>query len=350
MNKFLFSKVSKIHTVLFSLFIFIALISSCSDNPTSTNNDAYKIGALLPLTGSASSAGESMRAAIELAINDINAQSNNTKKIEVQILDTGTDPQNALNQLKSLKSMGITYVIGPYSSAELDNIKSYASLNKMVLISPSSVSISLAIKNDNIIRLATNDYHQIEAVSKYFEMNGYSNISSVNRNDNWGNSLYEELNKSSQNKSFKLLNNLKYEIDQTDFDQLTNDIESNISKISKNNPLSSIAIYLACFNEGTDILSNSTNKTLLGDINWIGTSAYALNSTILNNPEAFTFAQKTNLVCPVYAPINENDDNLKNVRTNLINKIGREPESYAYNAYDAVYASFNSLKEYELDP
>jgi len=106
--------------ILSFFFITLLFIISCSDDSTNNNDgNIIKIGALMPLTGSGSSAGESMLAAINLAVDDIKSQGNNYQ-IELINENTDTNPETALEKLKHLKSLGLTFVIGPYSSAELN--------------------------------------------------------------------------------------------------------------------------------------------------------------------------------------------------------------------------------------
>ena len=341
---------------IFTLIVSIAtLLISCSDDSTNNNNgNVVKIGALMPISGSGSSAGESMHAAINLAVDEIKSQGNNCQ-IELITENTDTNPETALEKLKHLKSLGITFVIGPYSSAELNYIKEYADSNNIFLISPSSVAISLAIENDNIFRLATNDYHQVEAFSKYFDFTEIESLCAAYRNDTWGNSLFFAMLEKSEGHKYQFFNEIKYHtsaIDYTEFAKLINDKIK--EEIDNNIPANKIGIFLACFNEGTDILEKASYLSKTDSVKWYGTSAFALNATLTKNSVASEFAIATDFICPVFAP----DDNFKSawipVSAKLKSILGRESESYALTAYDAVKIAFgasillktdNSIKE-----
>jgi branched-chain amino acid transport system substrate-binding protein len=336
-----------------ALAIFLTLViilSSCSDDkPTDNSKDIIKIGALIPITGSGSSTGESMLEAIKLAVEDYNGSLVNSPKAELHYFDTETSPQKALEILQNFKNMGITFVVGPYSSAELEFIKSYANENNMILISPSSVSMSLAIKDDNVFRIATNDYHQVSAISKYFNSKNLNKICAVNRDDVWGNSLYDEILKKSSNMNYELTEHITYNTNSAEFTQLSDDIENHISTLLNSNNEGDIAVYLATFNEGTDILSKSSNMENSGKVKWIGTSAYALNSTLLTNNTAFDFAVKSDFICPVYAPDEDSSPKLTLVKEYLRTSLEREPESYSYTAYDAVNIAINAAHSVKIN-
>ena len=351
--KFLIQKfVRDYHIITISAFLAVTfMFSSCNDDkPADNSKNVIKIGALIPITGSGSSTGESMLEAIKYSIAEQNELLINQPLFELFPYDTETNPQKALDILKTFKSMGITFVVGPYSSAELEFIKDYANDNNIVLLSPSSVSISLAIAKDNVFRLATNDYHQVTAISKYFETQMLKKVVAVNRNDVWGNSLYTAVNEKSQSSDYQLTNQIQYNTDLNDFSLLSADIENKIISNINNDNFDDIAVYLACFNEGTEILAKSSGKENSEKVRWLGTSAYALNSTILTNNTAFDFAVKTNLTCPVYAPDESYNSVLAPVQSYLKSKIGREPESYAYTAYDAAKIAINSAYQIRINP
>lgn len=126
-------------------------------------------GALLALTGSGFSMGESGEAALKLAVEDVNVYlSNIGSKVRVRLIvkDTKTDPTVALEKLQSLAGKGIKVVIGPQSSAEVETVKAYADENGILLVSPSSVAPSLAIPGDNVFRFCPDATHQAEAVAR----------------------------------------------------------------------------------------------------------------------------------------------------------------------------------------
>lgn len=335
---------SCVFKVIFSLIVATSIvIISCSDYSTNNNGgNVIKIGALMPISGSGSSTGESMLAAINLAVDDIKSQGNNYQ-IELITENTDTNPGTALEKLKLMKSLGITFVIGPYSSAELNNIKEYADSNNIILISPSSVAISLAIENDNIFRLVTNDYHQVAAFSKYFDFTEIESLCAAYRNDTWGNSLFFAMLEKSSGHNYQFFNEIKYHTSATDYSEFAKLINDKITdEIDNNVPANKIGIFLACFNEGTDILAEASYLSKTDSVKWYGTSAFALNSTLIKNTIASEFAIATDFVCPVYAP----DENFKSawipISAKLKSILGREAESYALTAFDAVKIAFGA--------
>jgi branched-chain amino acid transport system substrate-binding protein len=118
------------------------------------------IGALLPLTGDLASYGENSRAALELALKEVNDYLKMVGAgftIELVIEDTETKPETADAKLKSLHARGITLIVGPQTSAEIRRIKGYTDANKILLVSQSSTAPDLAIPDDFVLRFCPDD-------------------------------------------------------------------------------------------------------------------------------------------------------------------------------------------------
>ena len=116
----------------------IAAAPGCvaADGPTGT----IQIGGLLSLSGSSSSSGGQMDAAVRLAVDDFNSYLNRSGalwSLEWVLEDIRTDPDAALDAIQSMNSRSIGIVIGPDTSAALERILDYVNNNGMLLVSPS---------------------------------------------------------------------------------------------------------------------------------------------------------------------------------------------------------------------
>ena len=138
-------KYQKIASLIIT-FGFIFLASCHKEN--NNENKIIRIGALIPVTGTASSSGEATSAALTVALQEINQYLDGIKsgyQLEISLEDTGTDTLISIQQYNKLKAEGIRLVIGPYSSAEVKAIKPLADKDGVLVVSPSSVATSLAI-------------------------------------------------------------------------------------------------------------------------------------------------------------------------------------------------------------
>lgn len=83
------------------LCVIVALV--VNQRGREQNKDVIKIGAILPLTGKYADAGTSVQAGIQLAVNEINENSN--KKFEVIYYDTESDVKKSTTGFKRLRQV-----------------------------------------------------------------------------------------------------------------------------------------------------------------------------------------------------------------------------------------------------
>jgi branched-chain amino acid transport system substrate-binding protein len=169
---------------------------------SNSNVDTMRIGALLPLTGVASSTGKSTLAALNMVVEDVNenfSMNNSSLRVELDVVDTESDPAISLEKLKLLAEEGIKTIIGPATSAELEAVKDYADNNDVILLSHSSTAPSLAIEGDNVFRFVPDDTHQANAISRLMWDDGIRIVIPFWRNDVYGSELLQAVKKNFEN-------------------------------------------------------------------------------------------------------------------------------------------------------
>jgi branched-chain amino acid transport system substrate-binding protein len=350
-------KYQKIASLIIA-FGFIFLTSCHKENKD--ENKVIRIGALVPLTGTASSSGEATSAALTIALQEINQYLGGIKseyQLEVSLEDTGTDTLISIQQYNMLKGEGIRLVIGPYSSAEVNAIKPLADKDGVLLVSPSSVATSLAIPGDNIFRLVPSDFGQGEAMTALLNDDSIDLLLPVVRDDLWGNELLDATTLQFKNTGKEVLQAVKYAPDATDFDNVVTSLSDKLNDALSMYPLEKIGIYLISFGEGTSILKAASSDEALNTVRWYGSSAFAENKSLVEDHSTAGFASARNLACPIFGY----DPNAKAKWQPLVDELrtglGREPEIYSLVAYDALWLAtltylntgedpdINSLKE-----
>lgn len=149
----------------------------------------YTIGVSFPLTGELSDVGNQWKTVAQMAVNDLNSElANENVKVQFKlvIVDDKTQAQEALTAVQSLAQQGIKVVVGPAASSQVKAVKAYADANKILIVSPSSTSPTLAIPNDFIIRTVGSDAVQAEALAKLAYEQGARNVIVFYRDDEYG--------------------------------------------------------------------------------------------------------------------------------------------------------------------
>lgn len=339
-------------TIILTGFIFLVFTLGCMKSDFSgyqpVTGNGIRIGVLLTLTGGGSSTGESSVVALQLAMEDLKAYLKSVGSdtmITIEIVDTKTDTAEALKQLKYFYQKGIRLIIGPYGSAELSAIKNFADSRGMLVVSPSSVAASLAIPGDNIFRFVSTDIIQAEAMNKMMVEDNIKVIVPLVRDDLWGNDLVAAVKKNFEKSGGTVVNPVYYPASLTEITPYLRDLDTLVAvQLKKFNP-NEVAVYLVTLGEGGQFLSAAGAFNNLNNVYWYGSSAFALNSSVLTDSVSARFACTHGLPCPIYGL----DDAAREKWEPLIGKIqaetGRIPEAYAITAYDALWVlAFTCLK------
>lgn len=335
-------------------FIFIGILlmatlwSGCieSTSEATSESEDITIGALLPLTGNLASIGEASQAALEVSTEDINSYFSGLgsgKNVKVIVKDTQSNPETALEQLKELDEMGITMVIGPQASNEVEAVLDYANENGIILMSTASTAPSLGIPDDNLFRLVPDDTNQGMALAKFMQQDEISIVIPMYRNDVWGTGLVDEIEMSFEALDGTVLEGVSYETDNMNLSAEVELLNEKIVAATSEYDEESVAVVLCSYGEVTDIFALAQEYPALSDVDWYGTDGIALNDGLINDDDAASFAAATNLKAPMYGYVRAND-RYQEMAPKIEEQLGRIPESYALTTYDACWiATFVDL-------
>lgn len=336
--------------LLFILIAAILLITSCHKhehyNPQPYSQPTVRLGVLLSLTGTGASNGQSSQVSTGLAQQDINAWLNSIGRntvLQLVVADTRTDTAEALKQLKLMYNQGIRLVVGPYSSAEVAAIKPFADTHSMLIVSPSSVAVSLAIPNDNIFRFVSSDVIQGQAMSSMLVDDSIKVIVPILRNDVWGNDLLGATSTSFTARGGVTYTAVRYDPKAGSFSAELNQLDNNVNTLLSSYTAREIGVYLCSFGEGSNILASAGAYTHLKNVSWYGSSAFAQNANVISDTAAAGFASSHGLPCPIFGLDEAARSKWEPLITRIRASLGRDPEVYALTAYDAVWVALKTF-------
>ena len=300
--------------------------------------EEIRIGALLPLTGDLSTFGENNEAALRVAEEDINKfleAAGLPVRVKIVIEDTETKPDVALQKLQALYSQGIQFVVGPMSSAELRNIKGYADSNKILLVSQSSTSPALAIPDDYAFRLVTDDTFQGKVIAGLIRLAGIEHVVIMWRGDDWGDGLADSTKKNLEAMGIMVHDGPRYAPEAKEFSAEVSQLANTVQQLVNNFGADKVGVVLISFQEGTQIMIQASQYDVLSQVRWYGSDGIAKDATLIADPIASEFAMQTKFMAPIAAATKS--PKFEHVKERVVQLIGREPESYAYNSYDAAW-------------
>jgi branched-chain amino acid transport system substrate-binding protein len=293
------------------------------------------IGALLPLSGDLASEGPLNRVATEMAIEDLNSY---VKSLGLPIMfrlvveDSATDPKTALEKLQALYARGVRAVVGPMTSAEVRNLKSYADGNKIVVCSQSSTAPDLAVP-DYIFRDVPNDRYQGRAIARLMYDYGVRYVYILYRNDAWGKGLADATSARFKEIGGTILANVGYDPKKSDFSAELSAAASTVKDAINRYGASKVGVLLISFEEGGVITAQAAGYSDLMSITWFGSDGTAVNSKILE--QAGVQLVKVKHLATIFAPTESPKF------TDFVNrfkaKTGELPGTYPATAYDCVW-------------
>lgn len=345
------SKINNFKNVYLSVFLlFMFFLISCDTNENivegENNSHSVKIGLLSAQTGGASHFGLPAYYAYLKSESDLIEYYGNNFSINSVIEDTESDKEVCLQKLIAFKEQNINLVIGPFTSSELAYVRDYAKTNNMVLISPSSVSRSIALTDDYIFRMASDDSYQTEAILKLLDEEGIKNIILIWRDDVWGNDLAGLVKTNFTNSGGAVFDSLKYDPSTGDFSSIVEQLSAKTDQMLNTfNPEKS-AIYLLSFNEAANILEKSAlMNSQLESINWYGSSAVSQSTPFLSNNSAAEFATQVGFLCPIHGLDDNAKDKYSAINNYIVAQSGLSGNIYSFNTYDALWiAVLNSFR------
>ncbi|HEU4564562.1 MAG TPA: ABC transporter substrate-binding protein, partial [Gemmatimonadaceae bacterium] len=269
--------------------------SACDDTATEPRGREVQLGGLFSLTGNWSTLGRAGAAAMELAVEDVNQYlAGNAAGIRFAavIEDTRLDPGTALEKAQALRGRGVQLLIGPQSSAEVEQLERFVDANAMLLVSPSSTAGTLAIPGDNVFRFTPSDSLEGVVVSAMMWDDGIRAVIPVWRDD-VGNAGLEHATRARVGAlGGTVLAGVKYGADVTDFDATVQAIDAQLQSAIAQYGTEHVAVYLAAFDEVVPLFAAATADPVLGSVRWYGSDGVALSQALLDDTRAVAFATR----------------------------------------------------------
>ncbi len=146
-------KIFKIILLIFFGFFLLNKMAISSE-------DKIKIGLLVPITGDDKEIGQQIIKSTRIALKDIN-----TKKLEIYLKDTNSDPNKTLQSAIEFRDMGIKIVIGPVFFKSLNYLDE---IHEITFLSLTNKTLELP---KNVISAGVNATSQLKSIKKFIETN-----------------------------------------------------------------------------------------------------------------------------------------------------------------------------------
>lgn len=315
--------------------------TTVTPSPTTQTTQALavvKIGGLHPLSGDLATLGKADAEATILAAEDVNKyleQKGANWRVELVVVDTGTDPETAKSKFDTLYRQGIRFFVGPLSSGELAPIVNLIQQGyKAVVVSYGSTAPSLALK-DTVFRFPPPDEFQGKVLARLYQTDGVTHIIIVYRNDDWGSGLADAIKQHFTRAGGVVADEIPYDPQATNFANIVEQVKNDVESLMKQGiPPSEIGVDILSFEEAANILELASKYEVLKQVKWYGSDGSVLSQVVIQSPDAAAFAAAVKWPNTVTFSLTNKTGELF---CRIKQRIGYSPDPYSLIAYDSVW-------------
>jgi branched-chain amino acid transport system substrate-binding protein len=298
-----------------------------------------RVDVLIPLTGVAAPLGESSYFALQTAADDINQyylDVGSPARVRLMFHDTVTDPATSLNLTREIHAAGGTTIVGYITSAELQEMKEFTDANGMFVLSSGSTAPDLAIPDDSIYRVVSDDTAQGRVMGSYLAGEGITAIVPVWRGDVYGDGLENATSSAFSAQGGVVLEGVRYLPGTTGFNATVASLEVLSGKAIEAYGADAVGIYAVTFSELSDIMTAAARQPNLSRVRWFGGDGNTGSPLLAGTTPAARFAAQAKLTGTIWGIFGSNPEN-NPVSMAIQERLGREPDGEALSLYDALW-------------
>ena len=290
-----------------------------------------KLGVIGPLTGPAATYGIAVQNGADLAVKEINAAGGvDGMMFEIKAEDDENDSEKTINAYNTLKDWGMQMLVGATTSKPCIAVSSETANDNMFQLTPSGSAVE-CVANDNVFRVCFADPDQGTASAKYIGKNKLATKVAIiyDSSTEYSSGIRESFVKEALNEGIEIVADEAFTADtNTDFSvQLDKAKEAGAELVF-------LPIY---YQEASVILKQASDKGF--DPIFFGCDGM---DGILS-VENFDTSLAEGLM--LLTPFSVTEESSKKFTEDYVVAYGTEPNQFAADSYDAVYAIAAAVKQ-----
>jgi branched-chain amino acid transport system substrate-binding protein len=324
--------------------VFIAGCAESGEKKASTGNEIeVPVGVLVDLSGPLTTYGGDIKTTVTIASEDISKKFKEDGKpyrVKLYVEDTKADPKVALDTVMALQAKNVKLIVGPMSSGEVKNINEYIRSNKIIIASPSAtaetkyIGVTTPEEKKYMFRFVPTDSFQTKAIAKVAHELGVKAVVITYAGNAWGKGLEEFGKAEFEKQGIEVKNSVEYpDPSPADFTPYIATLEGNVNELKKKYSQDEIAIVAFSYEEIATMLAQTKENSVLLNVKWIGCDGVSKSSKIITD-----VPEKANKI-KLYSTVSETKGGKEfdNLNSTYYQQIGKSPQSYGLNAYDATW-------------
>ncbi len=161
----------KLFGVVLTIVMVMSLFVGCnSSNGGDEGAARIKIGAIGPLTGGAAIYGNAVKNAMELAVEEVNAEGG--VQFELNFQDDAHDAETSVNAYGILMDWGMQMLVGPVTSTPAAAVAAEAEADGVFMLTPSASSVKVIEGKTHVFQMCFSDPNQGVGSADYMSEHG----------------------------------------------------------------------------------------------------------------------------------------------------------------------------------
>ncbi len=329
-------------TMVASLFAGCGADNGAATSPETVETSGeltWRIGGIGPITGSAAQYGQGVMNAIQIAVDEVNAEGGiNGYKVSFNFQDDEADNQKAVNAYNTLKDWGMQILEGTVTSGACAAVSAETYNDRIFQLTPSASSTSVTEGNDNTFQICFSDPNQGTVSADYIADNGLGTKIGIiyDSSDPYSSGVYQNFAKEAANVGLEIVATEAFTSDnKTDFS----------TQLQKCKDAGADLLFLPFYyQEGSVVLKQAHDMSYAPVM--FGVDGF--DGLLGVKDFDVSLAEGVYLLTPFAA--DAEDDATKNFVTKYEEQFGGTPNQFAADAYDGVYILKEALESAGLTP
>lgn len=327
----------KVFGVVLAIAIVMSLFTGCSGSNSGDEGAArIKIGAIGPLTGGAAIYGNAVKNAMELAVEEVNAEGG--IQFELNFQDDAHDAETSVNAYGILMDWGMQVLVGPVTSTPAAAVAAEAEADGVFMLTPSASSVKVIEGKTHVFQMCFSDPNQGVGSADYMSEHGIGKAVAViyRSDDAYSVGIYEKFVSEAAVKGINIVYTGTFEeANKTEFSsQLTAAKQANAD-----------VLFLPIYCESVAPLM--TQAASMGyDVDYFGVDG--MDGILEVEGFDTSLAEGAYLLTPFSA--DATDEKTVHFVEAYQAKYNEVPNQFAADAYDCVYALYEACTEKGITP
>nr|VFJ45712.1 MAG: amino acid/amide ABC transporter substrate-binding protein, HAAT family [Candidatus Kentron sp. DK] len=289
--------------------------------------ESIKIGAILPLTGDASSYGEDCQRGVTLALED--AKEEYQQPIDIVFEDTKADPKSAVSAFNKLTNLNkVQAIIGDMFSSTTLAVAPLAQQAGIILLTPTAADEKIPATGDYIFSIYPSASSEGRFMAKSLDPQAMRRVAVLYQNQTATKAIANAFVKAIQKRGGSVVLNESIPNEKSAY-------RSIMEKVAAETPTT---IYLSAYRDPVALLIVMGKEMGLDVI-------YATQSTLYDEKALLDYPNKLDgvLISGPYFDKGNNSETIAKFSENYTERFSRTPSVWSAYGYDAAYILISAL-------